>query len=101
MLDFGEDLKTGLMREVMEETGLSVEVVTLVEASQHQSQRFMLRDERVLHMNFVIIAFICIATGGDFRLSHEHQAHRWVTRDELLLLLIAPNSQAAIACYLL
>lgn len=100
LLDFGEELKSGLIREVMEETGLAVEVLTVVEASQHQSTRFMLRDERALHMNFVIIAFVCSVTGGDFRLSHEHQDYRWVTREELRPLPIAPNSQAAIARYL-
>jgi len=68
--DPGEDHRAALVREVQEETGLTVEVGTLVD--EHLFE--------VLPQRFVrIVAYACtLATEGTIALSHEHQEARWV-----------------------
>ncbi|MFN8372348.1 MAG: NUDIX domain-containing protein [Anaerolineae bacterium] len=100
LLDFGEDLRSGLLREVYEETGLAVEIRQLVALSDRQGMKFTLRDGRVMDTSFIVAAFYCAVTGGEFRLSHEHCAHHWATRGEIQRLTIAANSRFAVDYYL-
>jgi 8-oxo-dGTP diphosphatase len=71
----GEDHRAALKREVLEETGLDVEVGTLL--GEHLFE--------VLPGRFVrIAAYACTVTGAStVALSSEHLAMRWVPGDEL------------------
>jgi 8-oxo-dGTP diphosphatase len=100
LLEFGEDLKMGLMREVEEETGLTVEVAHVVSVSEFKGRHFTLRDKRIMDAHCVLIAFICTVAEGHLRLSDEHKAYHWAARDELRQFYFAPNSQFAIDRYL-
>jgi 8-oxo-dGTP diphosphatase len=73
--DPGEDHRATLVREVREETGLSVAVGARV--GEHLFE--------VLPRRFVrIVAYTCILEGvAEVTLSHEHQAQRWVALAEL------------------
>ncbi|MFN4014068.1 MAG: NUDIX hydrolase [Reyranella sp.] len=68
--DPGEDHRVTLVREVLEETGLAVEVGALVD--EHLFE--------VLPQRFVrIVAYACsLATEGTIALSPEHHEARWV-----------------------
>lgn len=68
--DAGEDHRAALAREVLEETGLAVEVGVLVD--EHLFE--------VLPQRFVrIVAYSCtVGTEGTIVLSHEHHEARWV-----------------------
>lgn len=68
--DPGEDHRAALVREVLEETGLAVEVGVLVD--EHLFE--------VLPQRFVrIVAYVCtLGTERTIALSHEHHEARWV-----------------------
>ncbi len=68
--DPGEDHRAALVREVLEETGLAVEVGALVD--EHLFE--------VLPQRFVrIVAYACtLGTEGTIALSHEHHEASWV-----------------------
>lgn len=67
--DPGEDHRTALVREVLEETGLAVEVGAPV--GEHLFE--------VLPQRFVrIVAYVCtLQAEGTIALSHEHREARW------------------------
>ncbi len=68
--DPGEDPRAALVREVLEETGLAVEVGVLID--EHLFE--------VLPQRFVrIVAYACtLGTEGAVALSHEHREACWV-----------------------
>lgn len=71
----GEDHRTALAREVLEETGLGVEIGKLVDDHLFE----------VLPQRFVrILAFSCTLTGSaDVTLSDEHSGAHWLPLDQL------------------
>lgn len=69
----GESLQEALKREVLEETGLTVEIgrpfnAWSIDGSEHQ----------VLGVDF-----ICRWTEGDVKLSREHESYEWVSVEDL------------------
>ena len=62
-IEVGETLEAGVDREIREETGLTVDVGSIVEVFDR-----IFRDEasRVKY-HFVLIDYVCRATGGQFR----------------------------------
>jgi 8-oxo-dGTP pyrophosphatase MutT (NUDIX family) len=72
--DPGEDHRTALRREVLEEVGLDVAVGAAL--GEHLFE--------VLPKRFVrVVAYACDLSGGDVVLSHEHLDQRWVPFAEL------------------
>jgi ADP-ribose pyrophosphatase YjhB (NUDIX family) len=77
VLEVGESLTDGVMREVREETGLDVEPVELTELLD----RIHREDGRVRY-HYVIADYLCRVTGGEFRAASDAAAVRWVERSE-------------------
>jgi ADP-ribose pyrophosphatase YjhB (NUDIX family) len=77
VLELGESLADGLIREVREETGLEVEPVELVELLD----RIHREGERV-RFHYVIADYLCRVTGGDLLAASDADAVRWVERAE-------------------
>ncbi len=75
-LEFGEDPIEGMKREIKEETGLDVRVVTPydVAARVHESNTY-----------WVTIAYHAHAS-GEVKLSYEHDQYQWVSKKEFLAL---------------
>jgi len=68
--DPGEDHRAALAREVLEETGLAVEV-----GAQVDEHLFEVLPQRLVR----IVAYVCtLQTEGTIALSHEHQEASWV-----------------------
>jgi len=77
LLEVGESLHTGLVREVKEETGLIVEPVELIELLD----RIHREGERVRY-HYVIADYLCRVAGGELRAASDADAVRWVERAE-------------------
>ncbi len=77
MLELGESLQDGVVREVREETGLSVEPVELIELLD----RVHREDGRVRY-HYVIADYLCRVVGGSLQAASDADAVRWVERAE-------------------
>lgn len=73
-IDFGEELPAAMLREALEETGLTVKIDRLLFASTFQTNPWR---------QVVILDYLCFAEPGEVRLSHEHDRYLWATRDEM------------------
>ena len=83
----GESAAAACVREVAEETGLRVEVL-----------RFAGRVERATADggSYLIDDFVCRLLGGSLAAGDDAVDARWVTRDELVELQLAPGLYAAL-----
>ncbi len=84
VLERGEDPKTGIQREVMEETGITV------------------HDVRPFHLfsvidsdndSVVMIGYSCRANTDSVKLNWEHDASQWVSVNEALLLNLSDHAR--------
>jgi ADP-ribose pyrophosphatase YjhB (NUDIX family) len=73
----GESLTEAVIREVREETGLTVEPVGLVELLD----RIYREGERVRY-HYVIADYLCRVAGGTLQAADDADAVRWVERAE-------------------
>jgi ADP-ribose pyrophosphatase YjhB (NUDIX family) len=85
VLEVGESLTDAVVREVMEETGLDVEPLELIELLD----RIHREGERV-RFHYVIADYLCRVTGGKLQAASDADAVRWVQRAEW-------NSHSALA----
>lgn len=86
-LEFGESPEEALARELLEETGLSAQIVCPL-----QTWNFFREEDTQI----VGITFLCKASTDMVRLSEEHEAYVWITRDELKDYDILPSVLADI-----
>jgi len=77
MLEVGESLTDGVIREVREETGLTVEPVELIELLD----RIYREGDRVRY-HYVIADYLCRVLGGALKAASDADAVRWVDRSE-------------------
>lgn len=75
LVEVGESLHAGLIREVREETGLIVEPVELIELLD----RIHREGERVRY-HYVIADYLCRVTGGTLLAASDADEVRWVER---------------------
>jgi 8-oxo-dGTP diphosphatase len=78
-VETGERLAAAIAREVLEETGLSVEPLSVFEIFE----RIMPDAEGRTEYHYVLVDYICRVTGGTLRPGDDVSAARWVTRGEL------------------
>jgi 8-oxo-dGTP diphosphatase len=81
LLELGESLSDGVMREVREETGLNVEVVELIELVDRIHRLKEDQGARVRY-HYVIADYLCRVTGGALQAASDADAVRWVEREE-------------------
>jgi 8-oxo-dGTP diphosphatase len=79
MLEVGETLRSGVEREVLEETGLVVkagEVLDVIDSIHHDS-------EGRAQYHYVLVDFLCTWISGELRAASDVAQARWITREEL------------------
>ena len=78
-IELGEAAQEALRRELLEETGLVVEPIRLVEIFER-----IQRDETGrVEFHYVVADWICHWTGGALRAGSDAMDARWVTREEI------------------
>jgi ADP-ribose pyrophosphatase YjhB (NUDIX family) len=78
-VELGETLEAAICREVLEETGLVVETVDIVQAFDRISRD----DEGRVRYHYVLIDFLCRIVGGSLACATDALDGRWATVDEL------------------
>jgi ADP-ribose pyrophosphatase YjhB (NUDIX family) len=92
VVETGERLEDALVREVLEETGLSVtanEIATVFE-------RLMPDDSGRCEYHYVLIDFYCSVTGGELRPGDDSKSAQWVALDALPKLPMTEGTVAVI-----
>jgi 8-oxo-dGTP diphosphatase len=79
VLELGESLQEGVVREVREETGLIVEPLELIELLDR-----IHRQENRIQFHYVIADYLCRVTGGDINAASDADEVKWLERDEWL-----------------
>jgi ADP-ribose pyrophosphatase YjhB (NUDIX family) len=77
LLELGESLTDGVIREVREETGLTVYPLELVELLDR-----IYREEERVRYHYVIADYLCRVLSGDLKADSDADAVRWVERAE-------------------
>lgn len=77
VLELGETLLEGVIREVREETGLLVEPVELIELLDR-----IHKIESRIQFHYVIADYLCRVTGGVLQAASDADAVRWVERSQ-------------------
>ena len=85
-LEIGETLEQAVAREVLEETGLTIEVGPIVEVLDRISRD---AEGRVEH-HFVLVDFVCRPAGGVLRSATDAEDAAWVALVDLARLEVAP-----------
>ena len=77
LLELGEALTEGVVREVREETGLAVEPLELIELLDR-----IHREGECVRYHYVIADYLCRVTGGMLQAASDADAVRWAERAE-------------------
>ena len=79
ILEVGETLKAGIRREVLEETGLEVEPLTIFEVFE----RIMPDAQGKTEYHYVLIDFMCKPVGGRLQAASDVSRVAWVSQPNL------------------
>ncbi len=79
-LELGETLHQGVVREVLEETGLTVVPAGIVEVLDRITQDEVSGRTRY---HYVLVDFLCRVTGGTLRGGSDAEEARWVAHEEV------------------
>lgn len=80
-----EEPQQGVEREVMEETKLKVKAIKPI---------FVFKKLMPNGLHYLFIVYLCKKLSGSIRLSEEHDAYRWASRQELHSLELHPFLKA-------
>ena len=91
-VEAGESLEDALRREVLEETGLEVEVLELVEIFER-----ITRDEAgAAEYHYILLDYVCRVTGGSLLAADDAVRAEWFGRDQIAVLHITEGTAPVI-----
>jgi 8-oxo-dGTP diphosphatase len=93
MLELSETLEEGVLRELLEETGMQVRVLGLVEVFE----RIIRDDSGRTKYHFVIADYLCEALSGEARAASDVTDVAWATEVELAQYSLTPTAMRIIA----
>jgi mutator protein MutT len=79
-LELGETLQQGVVREILEETGLVVAPVGIVDILDRITHD---EESGCVQFHYVLIDFVCRVSGGDLVVGSDADEARWVAPGEL------------------
>jgi len=92
VLELGETLREAVVREVREETGLTVAPGELLGVYDR-----LVRDEHGRpRYHYVLIDFLCRKISGELQAADDAEEVRWFSREELTEVSLAPDTQDVI-----
>jgi ADP-ribose pyrophosphatase YjhB (NUDIX family) len=77
LLELGESLQEGVIREINEETGLTVEPLQLIELLDR-----IHRDGGRIRFHYIIADYLCRVVSGELNAASDADAVRWIERPE-------------------
>jgi mutator protein MutT len=92
VLELGETVREGVVREVLEEPGLTVETLELLGVFDRVVRDL---DERTLY-HYVLIDFLCQRVSGELCAAGDADEARWFRAEELANLPLAKDTAAVI-----
>jgi 8-oxo-dGTP diphosphatase len=78
-LDVGEKIEEGVRRELEEETGIEARIVAHIETFE----RIMRDDDGRVQFHYVILDYLCEATGGELRAGGDATDVAWAAEADL------------------
>lgn len=81
-VDDGEEILVGAAREIQEETGLTVDPLSMQLVYAHTGTRFSVEANH--EVNLVRLYFVVSKPDSEIRLSHEHTDFRWFPLEEAI-----------------
>src|SRR5919112_5194340 len=91
-LELGETLEAGTAREMLEQTGLVVEVGPVIEVFD----RIKLDETRRVRYHFVLVYYLCWPLSGELRAGSDVDAAVFVAPDDLARFHLTPKATAVI-----
>lgn len=81
--ELGETLREGCAREILEETGLRVEVLELVELIDRIVLDESVKTAPRVRYHYVLADYVCHVVGGELQAATDAADVRWLTRAEI------------------
>jgi ADP-ribose pyrophosphatase len=92
VLELGETLRSGIEREVLEETGLTVKAGDVVDVFEN----IWPDSEGKTQFHYVLVDFLCELISGNLHAATDVSAARWITPEELSTVELIGKTAVAI-----